>query len=627
MFTSDSEDATLRGMTDPQLQQMTAALDELDGRERALRGEINALRGRMVEWTQAEYLKAQRYWDDYRRAQGAPPLAAPAPPTHVPVAAPVPRVQVPAPTTPLPHEPFWTREGFASKAMAFAGAVVTLAGVVMLLVLAAKSGHFGPIPRMASGAVLAAGLVGLGVWVQSRPGGRVGGIATAATGFVAAFFDVLALTVIYDKIPVVAGLVLGLAIAAAGLVLARRWNSEPFAAGVVGAITLLAPFLTDGFTVELAAFALVLLIASLPAQIGQSWPVLHAFRTVGVSLTLLAAIRATAGGVQPHALLIMAVLTLLITLVGSLWLLTGDDGDGDLTSSVMIAMACVPGLYSALFFSVWPLGVLVPVGIAAVMGLVLLLVGGLPAHARITLAAVAGLALLQASVEGSRDALLVVVLLTLALSFSAIGYQLRERISLVLGQVFGALGGMAYVAYVPPKLLTNSASAVHAAGPLLIVASVLSAATVGMVMAAMHRVGWADPQSAPGRGVLAGVSMLYSGTAAIVLSGTALLGDDDGFLLGHGLATVSWMAVSVTLLLAGLRHYRDQSWVTRTGFVLAAMAVAKLFLFDLATLDGIARIGAFIVTGLLLLGGGTLYAREYAMRDEQSVSKSSSVGG
>ncbi|MBL3746720.1 DUF2339 domain-containing protein, partial [Mycobacteroides abscessus subsp. massiliense] len=102
-----------------------------------------------------------------------------------------------------------------------------------------------------------------------------------------------------------------------------------------------------------------------------------------------------------------------------------------------------------------------------------------------------------------------------------------------------------------------------------------------------------------------------------VLSGTALLGNNDGFLLGHGLATVSWMAVSVALLLAGLRRYRGRSWFTRTGFVLAAMAVAKLFLFDLATLDGVARIGAFIVTGLLLLGGGTLYAREYATRSEE----------
>ncbi|MBB4855365.1 hypothetical protein HNP40_002766 [Mycobacteroides chelonae] len=613
-------------MTDPQLQQMTATLDELDGRERALRAELDALRGRMVEWAQAEYLKAQQYWDDYRRTRGAAPLATPAP---LLVAAPGPPAQLPVMATagaaPSPEEPFWSREGFAAKAMALAGAVVTLAGVVMLLVLAAKSGYFGPVPRMVSGALLAGGLVALGIRVYALPGGRIGGIATAATGFAAAFFDVLALTVIYEKIPVVAGLTIALAIAGAGLVLARQWNSQPFAAGAVAAITMLAPFLTDGFTVELAAFVLVLLIASLPAQIGRNWPVLHAFRTVGVTLILLAAIGHEAGYGHPHALLVMAVLALLVTLVGSLWLLTGENNDP--TSSIMIAVASVPVLYSALLLPVWPLGVLVPVGVSATMGAALLVVGGLPLHVRVTMAAVAGLALLQASVDGTRDALLVVVLLAIALSFCTIGYQLRDRVSLVLGQVFGGLGGMAYIAYAPPELLTDSASAVRAAGPLLIVASVLMAVTVGMVMAAMQRVGWASPQSAPLRGVLAGVSILYSGTTAIVLAGAALLGNNDGFLLGHGLATVSWMAVSVALLLAGLRRFRDQTWLTRTGFVLAAMAVAKLFLFDLATLDGIARIGAFIVTGLLLLGGGALYAREYATRDEQSASKSSSVGG
>ncbi|EUA63257.1 putative membrane protein [Mycobacteroides abscessus 1948] len=222
--------------------------------------------------------------------------------------------------------------------------------------------------------------------MYSRPGGRVGGIATAATGFAAAFFDVLALTVIYDRIPVVAGLVLGLGIAGVGLVLARHWNSQPFASGVVAAITVLAPFLTDGFTVELAAFALILLIASLTAQVGRNWPVLHAFRTVGVSLTLLTAIHVSY--TASLALLAMSVMALLVTLVGSLWLLTGEHDD--ITSSVMIAVASSPVLYGALFFPVWPLGVLVPVGVAVVMGAVLLLVGALPVHARITVAAVAG---------------------------------------------------------------------------------------------------------------------------------------------------------------------------------------------------------------------------------------------
>ena len=40
-----------------------------------------------------------------------------------------------------------------------------------------------------------------------------------------------------------------------------------------------------------------------------------------------------------------------------------------------------------------------------------------------------------------------------------------------------------------------------------------------------------------------------------------------------------------------------------------AAAVAKLFLFDLAALDGVFRVIAFIVVGLLLLSLGVAYAQ------------------
>lgn len=48
--------------------------------------------------------------------------------------------------------------------------------------------------------------------------------------------------------------------------------------------------------------------------------------------------------------------------------------------------------------------------------------------------------------------------------------------------------------------------------------------------------------------------------------------------------------------------------------MLVAAAMAKLFLFDLATLDGIFRVIVFMVTGLLLLGLGAWYAR--ALHDD-----------
>lgn len=112
MFTSHRTASTLRGMSDPQLQQMTATLDELDGRERALRAEVDALRGRMVEWTQAEYLKAQRYWDDYRRAQGVAQAVAPAPVVMPPARMPVPARAL------IRRLPSWNRGGCAKDSRA-----------------------------------------------------------------------------------------------------------------------------------------------------------------------------------------------------------------------------------------------------------------------------------------------------------------------------------------------------------------------------------------------------------------------------------------------------------------------------------------------------------------------------
>ncbi len=45
--------------------------------------------------------------------------------------------------------------------------------------------------------------------------------------------------------------------------------------------------------------------------------------------------------------------------------------------------------------------------------------------------------------------------------------------------------------------------------------------------------------------------------------------------------------------------------------MLAGVAVAKLFLFDLAALGGVVRSVAFLAVGLLLLATGSRYARAY----------------
>lgn len=60
----------------------------------------------------------------------------------------------------------------------------------------------------------------------------------------------------------------------------------------------------------------------------------------------------------------------------------------------------------------------------------------------------------------------------------------------------------------------------------------------------------------------------------------------------------------------GLRPDRDGSVAVRPALVLAVGAVAKLFLFDLATLPGLVRALAFIVVGVLLMVIGTWHYRQ-----------------
>ncbi len=70
-----------------------------------------------------------------------------------------PQRSVPAwqpPTYPVaaPRQPWWQRDGVISRLLAAAGVAVTLIGVVMLLVLAAQAGFFGPPLRVLGGALL-----------------------------------------------------------------------------------------------------------------------------------------------------------------------------------------------------------------------------------------------------------------------------------------------------------------------------------------------------------------------------------------------------------------------------------------------------------------------------------------
>jgi uncharacterized membrane protein len=114
----------------------------------------------------------------------------------------------------------------------------------------------------------------------------------------------------------------------------------------------------------------------------------------------------------------------------------------------------------------------------------------------------------------------------------------------------------------------------------------------------------ADPASAP-LWVPAGLVGLYGATSLVVTLALLVSHDRTGFTTGHALVSVSWTVVALVLLARGIRRPA----LRIAGMVLVGAAVAKLVLFDLVALDGLARVGAFLGAGLVLLAAGTRYAR------------------
>ena len=113
--------------------------------------------------------------------------------------------------------------------------------------------------------------------------------------------------------------------------------------------------------------------------------------------------------------------------------------------------------------------------------------------------------------------------------------------------------------------------------------------------------------------------IIYAVTSFTVTAGV-LIGGERGFFAGHMAATICWIAMAAALFGYAARLPRaHRSVPIGGGLGLVAAAMAKLFLFDLGTLDGIFRVAVFIVVGLILLGMGAGYARLLEKQDKQAV--------
>jgi uncharacterized membrane protein len=520
------------------------------------------------------------------------------PPAYGSAAAPQP---VAPPRPPAPPKP--RSDGWIGKALAVAGVAVTLVGVALLLVLAAQAGILRPEVRLVAGAALAAVLVAAGWLLNRRPGGRVGAIALAATGIATAYIDVIAVTTIYGWVSAPVGLVLAAIVAVAGLLLARRWDTEHLGLLVLVPLIGLAPVVADGFTPLLVGFMLALSAASVPVQLGRDWVAMHAARMAVSTLPLLVAL---AFGESP--LLAVACGLAGVLAIGSALILLRHTTNA-VTISLLSAAGTLPVLAASMAVDRSVAALLAVILSASLLGIVL--VGArLPmvtAPVRAVFSALAAVSALVAVTVAFDGPVAGPVLLAMAVVVAVAGRGSEVARWCAIG--LGAVGAMVYLAYAP---LTTLVWATTLSTPIAV--STLIASVLVVAFAVVIAWSWPTDWS----WALAALVTLYGLTKFAVTAGVLMGGEGQGFFAGHVVATICWIALAAAVFrYAATVPRARRSLPIGGGMAIVAAAMAKLFLFDLGTLDGIFRVVVFIVTGLALLGMGAGYARLLAQQDDR----------
>ena len=544
----------------------------------------------------------------------------PGPPAHLPprpYAPPFTPVPAPRkPSTPLSERiAAATERGLIGKILAGVGVAITLIGVVLLLVLAAQAGLLRPEIRVAGGAVLAAVLFGLGVWLGGKPEKRSGAAALVATGVAAALFDVLAATAIYHWLPAYAAILVAAVIAAGGLRVAHVWSSQALGLMVSIPLMALAPFLTGGADELLIGFLLVYVAATLWIQLGRNWIAMHAVNTAASTLPLLFVVVFTPE--VDRWFFTVAVVTNVVLAVGSSIALMPSSRE-PIVAALIAAVSIIP-MIGAANVTGEVVAASILGGITVVLVLIALAGAGLPGVNRevrvvwLSSAAVTALTAAGTVLDGFGMSVAVagiavvtgIAAVTAVTSVSAkdLGVPLRIIATVFTGLALlstAASGSLAQL-FVVDALPTSEQV-------LLLVVVALTLAAVAVLTYTWGQAAGHQQQTIA---IVGSLFALWLVTLGCVGLGTLIgAGTDAGIRGGHAAATIVWVLAAAVGLLWARRQRGGSRAVTLTAsLAVIAAAVAKLFLFDLAALDGVFRVIAFIVVGLLLLSLGVAYAQ------------------
>jgi uncharacterized membrane protein len=548
----------------------------------------------------------------------------PAPAVAVPAAAPpapAAPTTVPAPS-PTPRRPSFDRaldwsDLLGARALAWAGGVVTVLGILFFFVLAANRGWLLPEIRVAFGATTSFALFAAGFWVKQRFGSLYAAVSAAGAGIAGAYATLLAATALYDFVPESWALVAAAAIAAAGAATALAWSSQTVAGlGLIGAILVpLMAFVQDG---ELSfvgtSFAALMLVGTAAVALRAGWPDL-VLLAGGASLVQIAGLTAQAEGSAWGVFWLASTFWLLYLGIGLAWQLVRGDGGLDPVAGVFVITGGALATYASLFLLDESAGY----GLLAVAGFYGLLAAGF-----LRLAPYRDLASVLGAVSVVVAAIAAGVLLSgtsltfvwcaVAILLAWLARAARENRLLLPALAYAALGaGYALAVEAQPRdLFLETAHA--GSGALSVVA-----AGVALALFAL----FAGMQT---RGVVSGTrfgraldlavrfvseqTRVYLWTAGALFLYAASLGVLALFVRvadfdwGHTALAGLWAAVGLGLVATGVRVGRG---LDTGGLALLSITAVEVVVFDSTTLQHEAWGTSFLLTA----AAGALAGFEY----------------
>ena len=538
-------------------------------------------------------------------------------PQHVPIA---PRAATPArpsPARPAPESPQrGLEEILGGRVLAWVGGVAILLGIVFLLGIAIDRGWIDEPMRIVLGLLGSTSLLLAGVWLYERKGRTEAALAAVASALSGLYTTLLVGTQIYDLIPVEAGLACAGLVGIVGVALAVRWETKVVAAiGILGA--LLAPVLVDSGTSWLSlAFMAIALTAAIGVLLWQRWNELslgaflisapqlliwfadnydeRLLASLGVlvgfwALYVVAAIGYELRARTPDELPIVSWLLLLANVV----LIAGAGYFGlDETGHPNAAVAWLLGLAASHIL----LGALaLRQAIHREIGSLLLAVGlGLSAFGFADAldgpTLVAGWAV---------QAVVLAYLATRASKEPKLYGSNAERLLIAAGTYFGLALGHVLAFEAPPSAIF---SGVEDLGDALAGLGVCAAAAL-YGRFALRDFG---PRVVQACEAVSAAALVYLASVAIIDT-FGVTDSGDSRQTGQVLLSAFWTLTGLGAIVYGL--LRDAQRLRLGGLALLALAITKVYTYDLAELDEISRVLSFVALGLLLLVGAFAYQR------------------